>query len=350
MKPTMKTTKSPALRALLTLAAAATVVSAQGTEARRPSPPDAVAVISGKPISNEELEDIGKERLARIKAEELTIKRQILEEYIVKRLLEDAAKARALTVSAYEKAEIDDKILPVTEEQKRAVFEMVPQSFAGKTEADAFKQIETQLRSVRLAEARRRLLADLRRRAGVEILLPEPPRPSMAGDDPVAGPANAPVTLVAYSDFHCPFCVRAYPTVKQLQAKYKDRLRLVFKDYPLDIHPQAAKAAEGGSCALEQGKFWEYHDKVFENPKSQTVPEVKRLAAALGLDATRFNECLDSGKYTAEWQADMAEGQKLGVNGTPTFFANGRMFVGAKSLEEMSKIVDEEISKAGGAR
>ena len=317
----------------------------------RPAAPDgAVAIISGKPLSDAELEEIGKDKLARLKAEELTLKRQILEEYIVKRLLEDAARARAITVSAYERAEIDDKILPVTEEQKRAVYEMVPQSFAGKSEAEAFKQIETQLRGVRLAEARRRLLADLRRRAGVEILLPEPPRPSMVGDDPAAGPANALVTLVAYSDFHCPFCVRAYPTVKQLQAKYKDRLRFVFKDYPLDIHPQAAKAAEGGSCALEQGKFWEYHDKVFENPKSQTVPEVKRLAATLNLDMTRFNECIDSGKYTPEWQADMAEGQKLGVNGTPTFFANGRMFVGAKSLDEMSKIIDEELIKNGGQR
>jgi protein-disulfide isomerase len=320
-------------------------------KARPHAPAGTVAILAGKPISDAELEEVGKDKLARIKAEELNLKRQILEEYIVKRLLEDQAKLRGLTVIALEKAEIDDKILPVTEEQKRAVYEMVPQNFTGKSEADAFKQIEVQLRSVRLAEARKKVLADLRRRAGVEILLPEPVRATVAvGDDPVSGPSTAPVTLVAYTDFQCPFCVRAYATVKQLRAKYKDQLRVVFKDFPLDIHPQATKAAEGGSCAFEQGKFWEYHDRLFENPRALSIPDLKKVAQGLGLDLSKFNECIDSNKYTAEWQADMAEGQKLGASGTPTFFANGRMFVGAKSLEEMSKIIDEELMKAGGTR
>jgi protein-disulfide isomerase len=318
----------------------------------RPKPEGAVAIIGGKHLSEAELEEIGKDKLARLRAEELSLKRQILEEYIVKRLLEDAAKTRGLSVAALEKAEIDDRIVPVTEEQKRAVYEMVPQNFAGKSEADAFKQIDAQLRTVRLAERRKQYMADLRRRAGVEILLPEPPRPAaqMAGDDPAWGPASAPVTMLVFSDFQCPFCVRAYPTIKQLQTKYKDRVRLVFKDYPLDIHPFAPKAAEAGSCAAEQGRFWEFHDKLFENPRALQVPDLKRTAQSLGLDAAKFGECLDSGKFAAEWQADMAEGNKAGVNGTPTFIANGRMVVGAKSFEEMSKILDEELAKAGGAR
>ena len=314
------------------------------------APEGAVAIIGGKAISDAELEEIGKGQLARIKAEELTLKRQILEDYIVQKLLEDQARLHGVTVEALEKSEIDDKILPVTDDQKRAVYEMVPQNFAGKTQAEAFKLIETQLRSVRLAEARKTYLADLRRRAGVEILLEAPKVVMAAGDDPSVGPANAPVTLVEYSDFQCPYCARAYPTVKQLQAKYKDQVRIVFKDFPLDMHPLAAKAAEGGACAFEQGKFWEYHDKLFENQRALSVPDLKRTAQALGLDTTRFNACIDSPKYAYEWQADTAEGQKLGVTGTPTFFANGRMFVGAKSLEEMSKIIDEELVKAGGAR
>ncbi len=321
-------------------------------EKAKPSAPEGtVAIIAGKPLSDAELEEIGKDKLARIKNEELALKRQILEEYVVKRLLEDQARLRGISVAALEKAEIDDRILPITDEQKRAVYEMVPQNFSGKTEAEAFKQIEGQLRSVRLAEARKRYLADLRRRAGVEILLEGPKVQVMAaGDDPAAGPANAPVTLVEYSDFQCPYCSRAYPTIKQLQAKYKDQLRLVFKDFPLDIHPFAAKAAEGGACAFEQGKFWEFHDKLFENQKALGVPDLKKTALSLGLDPKRFNDCIDSPKYAYDWQADMAEGQKLGVNGTPTFFANGRMVVGAKSLEEMSKIIDEELAKAGGVK
>lgn len=314
-------------------------------------PPGTVAIIAGRPVSDSDLEEMGKDKLARIKAEELTLKRQILDEYIVRRLLEDAAKARGVTVAAFQKSEIDDKILPITDEQKRAVYEMVPQNFAGKSEAEAFKQIEGQLRTVRLADARKKLLADLRRRAGVEILLPDPPRVTdVKGKDPTIGPANAPVTLVEYSDFQCPYCVRAYPTIKQLREKYKDQLRLVFRNFPLDIHPQATKAAEGGSCAFEQGRFWEYHDRLFENPRGLSVPDLKKAAESLGLDTAKFNECLDSSRYATEWQADMTEGQKLGANGTPTFFANGRIIVGAKTLEEMSKIIDEELAKAGGAR
>jgi|CXWL01.1.fsa_nt_gi protein-disulfide isomerase len=340
------------LRAAVALLAGAALANAQGAKPGSLSPQDPVAMISGRPVSNQELEEIGKDRLARIKAEELALKRQILEDYIVTRLLEDAARARGLSVPALEKAEIDDRILPVTEDQKRAVFEMVPQNFAGKSEADAFKQIEAQLRGVRLAERRRQYLGDLRRRAGVEILLPEPARAASqtVGDDPAWGSPAAPVTMLVYSDFQCPFCIRAYPTIKQLQAKYKDRMRLVFKDFPLDMHPQAAKAAEAGSCALEQGRFWDYHDRLFENPRALQVPDLKKTAQSLGLDGAKFAQCLDSGKYTTEWQADMAEGQKAGANGTPTFFANGRMVVGAKSLEEMSKIIDEELVKAGGQR
>ena len=349
MMPRMLRLMPAVLAGLAFLLVPATALTQEKPKASAPD--GTVAMIGGKPISDAELEEIGKDKLARIKAEELNLKRQILEEYIVKRLLEDAAKVRALSVAALEKAEIDDKILPVTEEQKRAVYEMVPQNYAGKSEAESFKQIETQLRSVRLAERRKTYLADLRRRAGVEILLEAPKVAVMAaGDDPAIGPANAPVTLVQYSDFQCPFCARALPMLKQLQVKYKDQLRIVFKDFPIDGHPLAPKAAEGGSCAFEQGKFWEYHDKLFENQRALTVPDLKRTAQGLGLDMKRFNDCIDSPKYVYEWQADMAEGQKLGVNGTPTFFANGRMSVGAKSFEDMSKIIDEELAKAGGVK
>jgi len=310
---------------------------------------DVVAVIGGRPLTDAELEEIGKDQLARVKSEELSIKRQVLEDYIVKRLLEDEAKARGVTVQALERSEIDAKALPVTDDQKRAVYETVPQNYAGKTEAEAFQMIEQNLRKIRVAEARRRFLADLRKKAGVQVLLKGPVVTAGAattGGDPVTGPSNARVTVVEYSDFQCPFCARSYETLKQLRVKYKDSVKFVFKDFPLSIHPQAPKAAEAGSCALEQGRFWEFHARVFENQRALQVPDLKKTAAALGLDAQRFDQCLDSGKFDAEWKEDMAEGTKLGVSATPTMLINSRLVVGAKSLDEMSAIIEEELQKA----
>ena len=203
-------------------AVSGTLATASQEKAATQAPAGSVAIIGGKAVSDAELEEIGKDRLARIKAEELNLKRQILEDYIVKRLLEDEAKSRGITVAALENTEIDGKILAITEDQKRAVYETVPQAYAGKIEAEAFKLIEANLRAVRLAEARRRLLADLRKKYAVQVLIEAPKLvAAIGGDDPSTGPANALVTLVGYSDFQCPYCARAYPTVKQLLAKYK---------------------------------------------------------------------------------------------------------------------------------
>ena len=192
------------------------------------------------------------------------------------------------------------------------MFEAMPQAYAGKTEADAFRMIGENLRSIRLADARKKLVADLRRRAGVQVFLPAPSPVSLHADR-TQGTEAAQVTFVEYSDFQCPFCQRAYPVVKQLRETYKDRVKFIFKDFPLSIHPQAAKAAEAGACATEQGRFWEMHQWRFENSKSLQVNDLKRAANTLRLDAAKFSECLDSGRYESVWREDIAEGQSLGV-------------------------------------
>jgi len=165
-------------------------------------------------------------------------------------------------------------------------------------------------------------------------------------DDPSQGKADAPVTVVEYSDFQCPFCLRVMPTLKDLRTKYGDRVRLVWKDFPLtQIHPQAFVAAQAGNCAREQGKFWEYHDKLFANQSALTPDSLKKYAADTGLDAAKFNQCLDSSKYEARVEDALAAGNRLGISSTPTVYVNGRMINGAQPIEVFEAVVEEELGR-----
>lgn len=163
--------------------------------------------------------------------------------------------------------------------------------------------------------------------------------------DHIRGNVSAPVTLVEFSDFECPFCERIYPTLKQVLANYADKVRLVYKYFPLSFHPNAQKAAEAAECASEQGKFWEYHDKLFENQAAGfSTDKFKQWAGELNLSNSQFNECLDSGKYAQKVQADFQEGTKKGVSGTPTTFVNGQLVVGAQSYETFKQTIDKLLS------
>ncbi len=162
---------------------------------------------------------------------------------------------------------------------------------------------------------------------------------------PVKGPANAPVTVVAWSDFQCPFCSRVVPTLHTLEKEYGNKLRLVFKHQPLPFHNNAKIAAAASMAANEQGKFWEYHDKLFANQQALDRPNLERYAEELKLDMGKFRSALDSNKYDAYVTADSAEGSAAGANGTPTFFINGRQLVGAQPVDAFKRIIDEELSK-----
>jgi protein-disulfide isomerase len=181
-------------------------------------------------------------------------------------------------------------------------------------------------------------------------LPPEPPPAKVElGQAPVKGPANAPVTLVAFSDFECPFCSRAALTVRQLEQEYQGKLRVAFKHQPLANHPNALPAATASLAAHEQGKFWEMHDKLFANQTKLDRASLEGYAKELGLDMAKFKEAMDSNKFQAHIAADSAHGSEIGAGGTPTFFVNGRKIVGAKPIEVFRKMVDEELRKAGVA-
>jgi protein-disulfide isomerase len=167
-------------------------------------------------------------------------------------------------------------------------------------------------------------------------------------DDAVLGDDDAPVTIVEFSDYECPFCGRHFQqTYPQLKADYIDtgKVRLVFRDFPLSFHPSAQKAAEAAECAGDQNKYWEMHDKLFQNQQALGVTNLKQYAADLGLNTGTFNSCLDSGKYAQEIQADMADGSAAGVSGTPSFFINGRLVVGAQPYQVFQQAIEAELAE-----
>ena len=169
----------------------------------------------------------------------------------------------------------------------------------------------------------------------------------ITSENHIRGNVSAPITLVEFSDFECPYCEKHTPTLDKIILDYKDKVRLVYKHYPLtNIHPNAQKAAEASECASEQGKFWEYHDILFKNQKSGlSVDKFKTWAAQLGLNVSQFNSCLDSSKYKSKVDADLAEGSSKGVSGTPGTFINGELVEGAVPYETFKQKIDALLSK-----
>lgn len=165
-------------------------------------------------------------------------------------------------------------------------------------------------------------------------------------DDPSFGTPGAPITIVEFADFECPYCAQAFPTIRELQTEYQGKIHYIWRDFPLSsIHPNAQKAAEAGECAQDQGKFWELHDKMFINQDSLSVISLKQYARQLGMNGALFDECLDSGRYEHEVQADLADGVSLGVRGTPTFFINGNLVSGVIPKEDLMRVLDQLLAE-----
>jgi len=171
-----------------------------------------------------------------------------------------------------------------------------------------------------------------------------------ANDDPALGLEGAPLTIIQFSDYQCPFSKSYFDETEGLiLSNYGDQVRYVFRDFPLvTIHPQAQKAAEAAQCAFDQGRFWQYHDMLFKYQNALEVADLKAYAAALGLDESAFNLCLDSSEYAQEVEKDIEDGQSYGVLGSPTFFINGRKVAGALPYSTFKTVIEEELAKATG--
>ena len=182
----------------------------------------------------------------------------------------------------------------------------------------------------------------------MQVLLKMPPfyrAPIELAGAPSKGPDGAPVTIVEFSDFHCPYCRGVQSTLDQLLAKYPTQVRLVYKHFPIDsLHPQARRVADASWCAQQQHKFWEFHDAVYASAPDASAAAIAGFASKAGLDLKAFDACVASGKADPIVQAHIDEGQHYGVSGTPGFFVNGRLLSGAVPLSAFSEVIDEELA------
>ena len=307
-----------------------------------------LARVNGKAITEADVRKGAADQFSQLEKQYQKQQRDLLEgqldQIIQDRLLDAEAAAKGVTK---EQLLADIKPAPVTDadvdsfyDQNKAQIPRPKEEVAG--------QIKQYLEQQRQGETRQKYFDDLRARYKVEYLM-EPDRIEVAATGPAVGPATAPVTIVEFSDFQCPFCSRLLPTMEQVKAKYGDKVRIVFRQFPLNFHQFAQKAAEASLCANEQGKFWQMHDAMFQNQQNLGVEQLKAKATELGLNADQFNSCLDQGKFATQVQADLEAGTKAGVNGTPAMFINGRFLSGAQPLGEITKVIDDELQRKGGA-
>jgi protein-disulfide isomerase len=323
-----------------------------GTQASQKDDANQVlARINGKPITAGEVHAEAAEQFAQLDREYQQGKHQITENQVKKmvqdRLLEAEAASRKISkeqvLAEIKPAEVTDAEAEAFYEKNRAQLPQTPKE-------NLLPQIKNYLQKTGQQEAHEKYFKTLEDKYKVDYLI-EPMRVEVAANGyPAKGPATAPVTIVEFSDFQCPFCSRITPTLEQVVSKYGSKVRLVFRQFPLPMHPNAAKAAEASLCANEQGKFWEMHDAMFKDQAGLAVDGLKSKAASIaGLKAADFNSCLDSGKEAPAVQTDMKEGTKAGVNGTPAMFVNGRFISGVVSPDDLSKVIDDELKRKGAS-
>jgi protein-disulfide isomerase len=307
-----------------------------------------LAEVDGVPVSEEEVDKAIGAPLVNLQKQMYDLRRQKLEELINATLLTREAKTKNLSVSALLDAEVTSKVSLVTEQEVEAFYEQNKARVPGDP-TTVRQQIRTHLQNEKISSKKQEYFQRLRSSAKIAIHLQPPPvhrvEVSTSGA-PFKGPANAPVTIVKFEDFHCPFCKRVQPTIAQILTKYGNNVKLVHRDFPIDsIHPAARKAHEAARCANEQGKFWQYHDVLYANAPKAEAADLKSYAEKVGLNVQAFEKCVTSGKFRDIVQKDVDEGVRLGVNGTPSFFINGRLLAGAEPIDRFAAIIDEEISR-----
>ena len=327
-----------------------TLLHLLGTGVRAENAPkkEPLALINDAPITAEEVERPLGTQISRLEEQIYALKRQKLEGLIQGRLLAKEASKRGLSVPALLEAEVTSKVSPITDQEIESFYQANKAKYPG----DNYRQsIQSQLQNQRRAARHQDFIQALRAQANIVINLKPPPvyRASVSAKGaPIRGSEKTPVTIIEFSDFHCPYCKQVQPTLKRILSDYSGRVTLAYRDFPLDqLHPSARKAAEAARCANDQGKFWEFHDKLYGGGPDASPETLTRLAKETGLDVVAFQQCLAVSKHRPDIDRDIEEAASLGVSGTPAFFINGRFLSGAQPYESFARIIDEELEHSG---
>jgi protein-disulfide isomerase len=275
-------------------------------------------------------------------------RRAALDQIVATRLIEQEARARGITSDALALEEIERAARVPTDDDVTMWYQTNPAAVQGRPLEQLKEPIASLLTEKYLAEAHDRFVETLKLKTRVTIRL-EPPRQTVAFEGhPAKGPKDAPVEIVEFSDFQCPFCQAAHRTVEQVLKTYGDRVRFAYRHFPLPNHPDARPAAQAAYCADQQGQFWAFHDRLFQNPDKLTDADLKEHAAATGIDATKFSACIASAEAKDAVDLDVKDANSAGVKATPTFFINGRTLEGAQPFDEFKRLIDEELARKKG--
>jgi protein-disulfide isomerase len=320
-----------------------------------------LAVVNGEVITEDqvrkaaagELEKLDVRRegfLAENDRDQSTVLEEALNNILEDKLVTAEAKKRSISVDELLATEVDAKAVTPSDDAVTQ-FWTANQARINVPREQALPQIRMYLRDQDRDRVFAEFVGRLKKDHGVEVYF-ETPRTMIATEGhPALGGANAAVTIVEFSDFECPYCGQLFPTLKKIEATYKDKIRVVYIQFPLtNIHPHAEKAAEASLCANDQQHFWELHDAMFNDQDNLEVRDLKLKAAEQKLDLAQFTACLDGGKYLEAVRQDVIRGAKVGVSGTPALFINGRMLGGAHPFEEIAKVIDEELERAAAKK
>ncbi len=354
----MKMTRSSVFIAVSILASTLCSVGAEDTKAPAP-----VAKIGSTILTENDLHKDQGATLFDAENQLYEIKKNWVDSKAKPILFGLAAKEAGLSLQAWQTKEIDAKAgAPSEQEVDQWTPRFGPQNGAQSKStpptpptdaqyAAMKKQAREYLTQQKRAQRENEVYQQLAQKYPIEMFFTKPEAPhinvTFAADDPMRGSKSAPVTIVEFTDFQCPFCKRSQDTIKQVEQTYGNKVTLVERQYPLPFHNRAKPAAEAALCAKDQGKFWEMHDKLFPS-QSMEDSDIKRFATEVGLNQKKFDQCLAEHKYAARIEADIADGQRYGVRGTPHFFINGRPISGAQPFEVFKSAIDDELAKKKG--
>ncbi len=300
-----------------------------------------VAEVNGHKVTLYDLDKAENARLLEARYQYYQAKRQALDDLINQFLLEDQAKREGLSVDQLLEKHAYKQIKDPTDDQLKVFYEFLDTNQPFATIRD---KILERLRQKRQEKARAAYLESLRVRETVTIWLAPPTAQVMVSGAPARGPEDAPIKIIEFADYECPYCQKVHPELKKLERQYSGKVEFIYMDLPLPMHPHAEKAAEAALCARDQGKFWEFHDALFDNPTQLDVPHLKQEAVALKLDEARFNKCLDSGEKAIAVQKNLTEARRLGLTGTPSFFVNNHFLSGAVGYDALHDLVQQQLN------
>ena len=342
----MKPTYSSILLLLLLTAVAMTGCSGNSVSATDDDPNRVVAYVGNDRITMADLEATALGQLKRLEVQRYETLRAAIDKRAVELLLEQAARSRGLTPDELIQQEVVDRVQPPTEQSIADFFAEGRDRMPADATLDKMRpRLAKYLQDQAVAVLRDAFVRDLKRELGLEIVL-EPHRVeiTLPPGTPIRGPETAPITVIEFADFQCPYCRSVHPTVERLLLEYQDQIKFAFVDFPLENHKRAVPSSMAARCADDQGQFWDYHQALMVIQGDLSDGDLKARAADVGLNMDQFDACYSSQNYRQTILDSQNAGWTAGITSTPSFLVNGRLIIGAKSYDALRAVIEEELA------